>query len=765
MLHSTSLFALFSSFALHTYVVAVPHPSHLPSPVSPHMPKPIEPINYADRAFSTSKSTHSVELGSIPTFSLDINFNSSKPVSDLLWGVFFEDINHAGVGGLYAELINNYNFMQEDYGPWQIQTPKPGQAHRISLELDENYPASEKVWRSLKVTVKGVPAYERIEQIKLYEKGKEKQERSHDQAPLHRFVTSSVHEEEEEFLLAGYVAEAESDPSLGFGPQSSVGIYNPGYWGMNLTDQAVYSFSTYVRSDTITQFNVQLRGGLNNAVIYANQPILIPSAQAGPNGWTQVFANITASIPTSADPNGSFAIVFPDADLPPTGTQTINFVGISLMPQITYHGLPISLNLGEAIADLHPAFFRFPGGCYVEGNRLQNRFNWKHAIDARITRPGHWNLWNYYSEDGLGLYEYLAFIETLTNAQGHPTEAVWVFNNGIAHDDGVPTAHIDYWIQDALDSMEFAMGDENTQWGAKRIAMGHPAPFSINIVAIGNEDCGKDYYATNYLAFYNAFKQFYPHVRTIANCDLSPTPTDLWDYHVYENVDWFFDNQFTFDSYDRAGPTIFNSEYAVIRDCGEGNLWAALGEAAWMTGLERNSDIVQLASYAPLFVNDNDRNWNPDAIVFNSAGSFGTPSYWVQSLFANAQHDTLQGSQHLLDFMMTPRMGTIQTNVSVSVTAAKSSLNQDNVMIVKIVNYNYFPVHLQFTTSGIGQHMIASEAHIQILTSANVADENSFSTPKLIFPFESILQTASDNFSFTFDGYSVNVLRMYVKKE
>ena len=471
----------------------------------------------------------------------------------------------------------------------------------------------------------------------------------------------------------------------------------------------------------------------------------------------------------------------------------IVFDVFSVMPTVGWRGLKyIRTDLADMVAAMKPSFVRFPGGCYVEGDRLNDRFNWIRAIGPQENRRGHWSqsaqsicrtridqqrpslmrsaclscvdLWGYYSEDGLGMYEYLSFVEKLTDAYGQPTRVVWVVNNGIAHSDSIPTVDIDAWVQEALDSIEFAQGPTTSKYGAIRAAMGHPAPFKIAHLAIGNEDCGKPYYDTNYLAFYNAITKAYPDIVTIANCQNpgSGLPVQSYDYHVYQTAQWFFDNQHTFDSYKRDGASIFNSEYAVTTGSGtRGNWLAGLGEAAWMTGLERNSDLVTLASYAPLFVNDHNRQWSPDAICFVSDQAFGTPSYWVQVLFANSFSDITAGTNRALHYTVDDSScSKCPLSVAVTVGAIKR-VDANTVLVHKIVNYGANPLTISVNINGLPNNATVNPiVEVQYLT-GNTADENDFESPRRVAPQNTTVRISSSSFAYTFVPYSVYIIRAY----
>jgi len=431
---------------------------------------------------------------------------------------------------------------------------------------------------------------------------------------------------------------------------------------------------------------------------------------------------------------------------------------VSLVPANTWKsGGVIRADLGTFLANEQPKFIRFPGGCYVEGVTLDTRFNWKNTLGNIEDRPGHWDHnWGYWSEDGLGLFEYFTFIEQLGAIP------IWVLNNGIAHTQQVTPDKLQGYIQDALDSIEFAIGSTNTTYGSQRAAMGHPAPFNLQYIAIGNEGniggpSGAPYYGmrenymSNYELFYSAIKAQYPNMNLIANADMTDwygqsAPTDIYDFHVYSSFDWFIENINQWDTAPRNGPKVFVSEYADTQDCGQGNLRAAVAEAAYMTGMERNSDVVILASYAPLFVNNNDRTWNPDTIVFNDYQVFGTASYWAQLMFAQ---NSAPGAVVL---------NTTFSGASFAISSTYENGTQE--VVFKLVNYGTTAANTAFTIQGASA--VSSSGQLTTLTSGSLTDENSFANPLNVSPKTNTVSTGS-SFSLNIVANSVNVLRVGVK--
>ncbi|EMS66249.1 Alpha-L-arabinofuranosidase 1 [Triticum urartu] len=404
------------------------------------------------------------------------------------------------------------------------------------------------------------------------------------------------------------------------------------------------------------------------------------------------------------------------------------------------------------LVDLKPQFLRFPGGTFVEGILLRNAFRWRETIGPWEERPGHYgDVWNYWTDDGLGYYELLQLAEDLG------AEPIWVFNAGISRNDQVDTTAIAPFVKasislersewplilykDVLDSLEFARGSAKSTWGSVRAAMGHPERFPLKYVAVGNEDCDntKPFYQGHYLKFYNAIRGAYPDIQIISNCDGSSEPldhpADLYDFHIYNSANDLFLKKDTFSRTSRTGPKVFVSEYAVHvdGDTSKGSLQASLAEAAFLIGLEVNSDIVHMASYAPLFVNDNDRKWNPDAIVFNSWQQYGTPSYWMQTFFGESSGAVIHP---------------VRLNSSYSGSLAASAItwqdNEDIFLRIKIVNFGPNAVNLTLSATGLEAGVNASRSAVTVLTSNDSLDENSFDDPLKVKPVKSGLPSAAE---------------------
>jgi alpha-L-arabinofuranosidase len=402
----------------------------------------------------------------------------------------------------------------------------------------------------------------------------------------------------------------------------SATIENDGYWGMNITQGATYLFSVAARASEgfASPLTVRLVGGTDTE--------LARGEITGLTGdWKYYRIELTA---TGSDPKARL-------QLSAAGRGTMHLDMVSLLPKTSWKSHGLRPDLANMLEALKPAFMRFPGGCWVEGDDMAHMNHWKETIGDMDVRVPLYNIWGYWATHGMGFYEYLQLSEDLGAAP------LFCVNVGMSHRETVPMARMGQWVQDALDALDYANAPTNSVWGALRSQHGHPEPFNLRYLEIGNENGGPDY-AARWPLFYRAIKSRYPEVQLIADVwgsyPQDPRP-DLVDEHYYNNPEFFMRQANRYDSYDRQGPKVFVGEYAVTQGCGQGNLRGAVGEAAFMTGLERNSDIVAMASYAPLFVNLNHRKWNPDLINFDSASVYGLPSYYVQQLFSQNRGDVI----------------------------------------------------------------------------------------------------------------------------
>ncbi|XP_054784668.1 alpha-L-arabinofuranosidase 1-like [Prosopis cineraria] len=624
--------------------------------------------------FSHSLLFQSLANSNNDTSTLVVDAGSGKPISKYFFGVFFEEINHAGAGGLWAELVDNRGFeaggspLHENISPWKIIGDKS------NIEVQ-------------------------IEAASLFPKNK-------------IAVRLDIH--------CPYPAKC----------PNGVGLSNPGFWGMNIEKGKEYRVVFYLRALGPVNLKVAFTGAdgkelaSNNIKAFATYVVT----------WKKFETILKA---TASDVEASLQLT--------TNQKGVIWLDqVSAMPLDTHKGHGFRKDLFQKVADLKPTFLRFPGGCYVEGNYLRNAFRWKETIGPWETRPGHFNdMWGYWVDDGFGYLEFLQLSEDLGTAP------IWVFNNGISHHDQVNTSNVDPMVQEALDGIEFARGPTTSRWGKLRASLGHPKPFDLRYVAIGNEDCEKENYQGNYLKFYSAIKRAYPDMQIISNCDATKKPlkhlAELYDYHIYTNAKDIFSMYTKFDNMPHSGPKAFVSEYAVWKeDAGNGTLLSALGEAAFLMGLEKNSEVVEMVSYAPLFVNTNDKRWLPDAIVFDSHQSYGTPSYYLQKLFSESS-----GAMYLNSTLQAP------PSVVASAVTYTSSTDNKSYIRVKVVNFNNNPTTLKITFNGLDSSVKLSKATKTVLTSSNVKDENSFEEPTKIVLVQSPLENVGKDTTVTLPPNSI----------
>jgi len=402
----------------------------------------------------------------------------------------------------------------------------------------------------------------------------------------------------------------------------AVHLINGGYWGMAIVKDAEYRLSFAARSDGT------LRCPLAAGIYGRSGELLAYGEFAGVKGlsgdWKSFALDLTAR---GSDPHATLVL-----GMSPPGTIWLDMV--SLLPKKTWKGHGLRPDLAEMLAGLRPSFVRFPGGCWVEGDELKWAYRWKRTIGDLDRRIPLWNLWKYYATHGLGFHEYLVMCEDLG------AEPLFVINCGMSHRENVPMDKMQEWVQDARDAIEYANGPATSRWGAVRARAGHPAPFHLKYMEIGNENGGPAY-QERYPLFYDAIKARYPEIRLVADQPTEKRPADIVDEHYYSSPEFFMMQSDRYDKYPRRGPKIYVGEYAVTANCGKGNLRGALGEAAFMTGIERNSDVVVMASYAPLFVNVNHRTWSPDLIDFDSSRVYGIPSYYAQKMFSENRGDVV----------------------------------------------------------------------------------------------------------------------------
>ncbi|HEX3020825.1 MAG TPA: alpha-L-arabinofuranosidase C-terminal domain-containing protein [Lachnospiraceae bacterium] len=516
-------------------------------------------------------------------FTLSINTaGKGVKISDMMYGLFFEDINFAADGGLYAEMVKNRSFeFTEEYA-------KDGAMHGYKQLGD------------CKLDV--------LQETPLNENN-----------PSYLQITSSSKEE--------------------------AGVINSGFLeGMTFTSGEKYCFTVYLKSE-------DYKGALEISLLGNRYKVVASGAiDSISKEWKKYTVELTAKE----------TVIGGKLKLAMTGKGTVSVDMVSLFPFNTYKNRENGLraDLVEMLKELHPSFIRFPGGCIVEGNPLDNAYRWKDTIGDVAQRKQNLNLWlgtkdnPYFQSYGLGFYEYFQLCEDIG------ARPVPVVNVGMSCQARAGTqigvlstkAQLEEFIQDALDLIEFANGSADSDWGKVRAQMGHPEPFNLEYIGVGNEQWGKSYFE-RYTKFKEAIREEYPNIKIITTSGPASDGAlyteawntinshnndevkfaDLVDEHYYNSPEWFLTHTSRYDSYDREGTNVFLGEYAAKAN----TLYAALSEAAYMTGLERNSDVVKMASYAPLFGNLTSSQWEPDMIWFNNNVAFGSVNYYVQKMFSN----------------------------------------------------------------------------------------------------------------------------------
>ncbi|QEH32388.1 Extracellular exo-alpha-L-arabinofuranosidase precursor [Aquisphaera giovannonii] len=402
--------------------------------------------------------------------------------------------------------------------------------------------------------------------------------------------------------------------SLGGGGLTPATVSNEGFWGIPVKEGASYRLSFLARVEGGLRMTpaVSLVGDKGRA--YATERFV---------GLTPEWKAYSCTLrPNATDPKAHLSIQL-------VGSGDVWLDMVSLFPEETWKGRPGGLrpDLADRLAELRPAFVRFPGGCWVEGDTMKFAYRWKETIGDPSERRTQYNIWNYHATHGLGFHEYLQMCEDLK------AEPLFVINCGMSHREVVPMDKMAEFVQDALDAIEYCNGPADSAWGSVRARNGHPAPFHLKYMEIGNENGGPPY-QERYALFHDAIRKAHPGITLIANVPTEKRPADVVDEHYYNTPEFFLQQANRYDDYDRKGPKIYVGEYATTVGVGQGNLRGAVGEAAFMLGMERNSDVVAMSSYAPLFVNVNHRGWNPDLINFDAVRSYGIPSFYVQKLFA-----------------------------------------------------------------------------------------------------------------------------------
>ncbi|MEO8534154.1 MAG: alpha-L-arabinofuranosidase C-terminal domain-containing protein [Flavobacterium sp.] len=568
--------------------------------------KTMESSKFREKQNTTSPKSDSLMFtGLKPVMAqISIDGQQSKKISNMLTGVFFEDINYAADGGLYAELVQNRDF---EYA----LSDKKG---------------SDGNWN---------PTMAWSGDFKI-----EKENPIHAHNPHYAVIREGT-------------------------------IRNSGFDGITLKAGEKYDFSVFAKG---SKFTVRLKGSNGETLAEA---LLSPKA-----AWKKLNVAIKVS-KTVTDAH---------LEISTYGETAVDMV--SLFPQQTFKGHKNGLrsDLAETIADLHPKFVRFPGGCVAHGDGIENIYKWKNTIGPLEARIPMRNIWGYHQSMGLGYFEYFQFCEDI-GAAPVPVLAAGVpcqnsSDGGAGQQFGIPMEDMNQYVQDVLDLIEYANGSTATQWGKKRAEAGHPKPFNLKYIGIGNEDLIGDVFEERYRLIVKAVQQKYPEIIVIGTVGPFFEGTDYkegWaiaddlklpmvDEHYYQSPGWFINNQDFYDSYDRSKSKVYLGEYASWGN----KFYNALAEALYLTAIERNGDVVSMASYAPLLAREEHVQWNPDLIYFNGNQVKPTVNYFVQKLYGQNPGDFyIESSVKLSD-----TNNEVSKRIGVSVVQDKASGD----LIVKIVN-------------------------------------------------------------------------------
>lgn len=621
----------------------------------------------------------------------ELVIQAGKPGAEIqptMYGLFFEDINYAADGGLYAELVKNRSFeFPQHFMGWKT-------FGKVSLKDDGPFERN--------------PHYVRL-------------------------------------AYAGH-------------PHKQTGLDNEGFFGIGIKKGAEYRFSVWARvaeGETPAKIRVELADtkSMNEQQAFVAADVTVDSKE-----WKKYQVILK---PEVTNPKAILRIFL-------ASRQTVDLEHISLFPVDTWQGHENGLrkDLVQALADIKPGVFRFPGGCIVEGTDIASRYDWKKSVGMVENRPLNENRWqytfphrffpDYYQSYGLGFYEFFQLSEEIG------AEPLPVLSCGLAcqfqnpnMDAHVPLCDLESYIQDALDLIEFANGAVDTPWGKIRADMGHPAPFNLKLIGIGNEQWGKEY-PEHLVPFVKAIRKKYPDIKIVGSSgpdsegeqfdylwpEMKSLKADLVDEHFYRPEAWSLSQGARYDNYDRKGPKVFAGEYACH---GKGKKWnhfhASLLEAAFMTGLERNADIVHMATYAPLFAHVEGWQWRPDMIWFDNLNSVCTVSYYVQQLFA-----THKGT-NVLSLTMNKKPVTGAEGQNGLFASAVCDKNK-NEIIVKVVNTSGKKQSLSLIFNGLKKKEVLSGARCIKLSSTGMDKDNTIENPLAIIPQETSLDV---------NGHTLNV--------
>jgi alpha-N-arabinofuranosidase len=519
------------------------------------------------------------------------------------------------------------------------------------------------------------------------------------------------------------------------------GLRNRGWWGVPLRANTTYTGSVYAKADKDAT-----AAGVKVSLIANDTGKVLASAklQALTGEWKKYDFTMKTGGDVPATANNQIVL---SVDKP--GTVWLQLLSV-FPPTYKNRVNGDRIDLSEMMAAMHPTFLRFPGGNYLEGDHINERFDWKKTIGPLVDRAGHRSPWKYQSSDGMGLLEFLGWCEDL---KMQPVLAVYA-GYSLQQEVVKSGADLEPYVQDALDEIEYVTGNVSTKWGAERAKDGHPAPIALTYVEIGNEDFfdRSRSYDARYTQFYKAIKAKYPQLQLISTAnsrgnEVKSVRPDVIDDHYYKRAEEFFGDVHHYDKADRNGPKIFVGEWATREGTPTPNMGAALGDAAWMTGMERNSDLIILSSYAPLLTNVNPQGmqWQSDLIGYDANSAYGSPSYYAQMMFASHIGTEVLGAdlQGAGDRIFT----------SVTRDAAKG------VVYVKLVNASSTAQEVKISLVGAN---VKSSAKLTSLSAGSTAATNSISDPKRVVPVESTVK-AGKEFTRAVPGYSVEVLEIGVQ--
>jgi len=625
------------------------------------------------------------------------------PVSPTLYGLMTEEINYSYDGGLYAELVRNRAFKDDSKTPLHWSVVQDA-GGGAAIALDEGHP---------------VPA---------------------------TALTTSLR------LDAAHAA-----------PGHRVGVANAGYWGIPVKPATRYRASFYAKADGAgVPLTVSIEGA-DGKTVYAR-------AVGGRIDGEWKRYDVTLATAGNVKPTADARLV-----IATESPGTVWFNQVSLFPP-TYKDRPNGnrIDLMQKLVDMKPRFLRFPGGNYVEGGSVETRFKWKETLGPIAQRPGHPGTWGYRSSDGMGLLEFLLWCEDM---KAEPVLAV--FAGYALNGENVPAGPgLQPFVQEALEEIEYVTGDVSTKWGAQRARDGHPAPFKLRYVEIGNED-GFDKqknYDGRYTQFHDAIKAKYPQLKLISTVNgkdwlgqqqkVTSREPDLIDEHYYYNPMQMMNDATRYDSYERKGPKVFIGEWAAQEGEPTTNLHSALADAAFMTGMERNADVVEMSCYAPLLVNVNPGGvqWRFNMIGYDAQASYGSPSYHVQKMFSNyvgnvslpvsAQKVGTQTWQEAAS-QETPQVLPPAREVPTMFFSATKS-EQRGEIYLKVVNAIGTAQSVQVELAGAGK--VAPNGKAIVVSSAKKEDTNTIAEPAKVVPVTSKVSGLGKEFNYSFAPYSVTVL-------